>query len=175
VFHSIQDWLQDMDVRRRKKQLELLWRGSESLGDTAELFTGNFASGNYGPPPGFNWDWGQADPQMQVLCRVSSLRRSCACFKQHGQLQDTCIPCCAMWPVRCVELPTTPGVARHVQFCGVSVQDDPRLVDYNVPERLEAFVSECNKLFNVTRGNDIMLTMGTDFTVRVMVVCLMAV
>ncbi len=56
-----------MDVRKRKKQMELLWRGSESLGDTAELFTGNFASGNYGPPPGFNWDWGQADPQMQVL------------------------------------------------------------------------------------------------------------
>ena len=35
-----------------------------------------------------------------------------------------------------------------------------------MPERLEAFVSECDKLFNVTRGNDIMLTMGTDFTVR---------
>ena len=62
-----------MDVRKRKKQMELLWRGSESLGDTAELFTGNFASGNYGPPPGFNWDWGQADPQMQVLCRVRRL------------------------------------------------------------------------------------------------------
>ena len=56
-----------MDVRKRKRQLELLWRGSESLDDAAELFTGNFASGNYGPPPGFNWDWGQADPQMQVL------------------------------------------------------------------------------------------------------------
>ena len=45
-------------------------------------------------------------------------------------------------------------------------QDDPRLVDYNVQERLEAFVSECDKLFNVTRGNDVMLTMGSDFTVR---------
>ena len=49
---------------------------------------------------------------------------------------------------------------------GGKLQDDPRLVDYNVPERLEAFVSECDKLFNVTRGNDIMLTMGSDFTVR---------
>ena len=45
-------------------------------------------------------------------------------------------------------------------------QDDPRLVDYNVEERVEAFVAECDKLFNVTRGNDIMITMGTDFTVR---------
>ena len=57
---------QDMDVRKRKRQLELLWRGSESLGSAADLFTGNFASGNYGPPPGFNWDWGQEDPQMQA-------------------------------------------------------------------------------------------------------------
>ena len=39
-------------------------------------------------------------------------------------------------------------------------------MDYNVPERLDTFVSECDKLFNVTRGNDIMLTMGSDFTVR---------
>ena len=39
-------------------------------------------------------------------------------------------------------------------------------MDYNVPERLEAFISECDELFNVTRGNDIMLTMGSDFTVR---------
>ncbi len=42
-------------------------------------------------------------------------------------------------------------------------------MDYNVPERLEAFVAECDKLSNVTRGNDIMLTMGTDFTVRLAV------
>ena len=63
---TVPNRLQDMEVRKRKRQLELLWRGSESLGSAAELFTGNFASGNYGPPPGFNWDWGQADPQMQV-------------------------------------------------------------------------------------------------------------
>lgn len=25
---------------------------------------------------------------------------------------------------------------------------------------------ECDRIFNVTRGDDIMLTMGTDFTVR---------
>jgi hypothetical protein len=57
---------QDMEVRKHDRQLELLWRGSESLGAAADLFTGNFASGNYGSPPGFNWDWGQADPQMQA-------------------------------------------------------------------------------------------------------------
>ena len=44
-------------------------------------------------------------------------------------------------------------------------------MDYNVPERLDAFVVECDKLFNVTRGNDIMLTMGTDFTVRAAAAC----
>jgi hypothetical protein len=44
-------------------------------------------------------------------------------------------------------------------------QDDPRLHDMNVEERVEKFVQECDKLFDVTRGDDIMLTMGTDFTV----------
>ncbi len=33
-------------------------------------------------------------------------------------------------------------------------------------ERLDKFVHECERIFNVTRGDDIMLTMGTDFTVR---------
>lgn len=45
-------------------------------------------------------------------------------------------------------------------------QDDPRLVDYNVDERVSAFVAECDHIFNSTQGNDIMITMGTDFTVR---------
>ena len=62
-----------MEVRKRERQLELLWRGSESLGAAADLFTGNFASGNYGPPPGFNWDWGQADPQMQARAPMSTV------------------------------------------------------------------------------------------------------
>jgi hypothetical protein len=34
-----------------------------------------------------------------------------------------------------------------------------------VEERVDAFVAECLKLFNVTRGEDIMLTMGSDFAV----------
>lgn len=63
--------------------------------------------GNYGPPPGFNWDWGQPDdPIMDNVC----------------------------------------------------------LTEYNVEQRVEAFVQQCRWLASVTRGNDIMLTMGTDFT-----------
>lgn len=40
--------------------------------------------------------------------------------------------------------------------------------DVNVEERIGKFVHECERIANVTRGNDIMLTMGTDFTVRVL-------
>ncbi len=43
------------------------------------------------------------------------------------------------------------------------MQDIPYLADYNVAERVDTFFKECMKLFNVTAGNDIMLTMGTDF------------
>jgi hypothetical protein len=42
--------------------------------------------------------------------------------------------------------------------------------EYNVQDRLNQFMDECDKRFNVSQGNDItgandiMLTMGTDFT-----------
>lgn len=99
---------QDMERRAGQREMEVLWRGARSPSPlSTDLFTGNFPSGNYGPPPGFNWDWGQTDPQMQ---------------------------------------------------------DDAELQGYNVQERVDAFVAHCQAQFNVTRGNDIMLTMGTDFT-----------
>ena len=37
------------------------------------------------------------------------------------------------------------------------------LDEYNVAARMDDFVKACRELANVTRGNDIMLTMGTDF------------
>lgn len=45
-----------MAVRKERRQLEMVWRGSGSLPDS-DLFTGNFASGSYTPPPGFDFDW----------------------------------------------------------------------------------------------------------------------
>ena len=43
-------------------------------------------------------------------------------------------------------------------------QDNTCLEEMNVDQRVDAFVLECQKIANETRGNDIMLTMGTDFT-----------
>ncbi|GAB4821252.1 hypothetical protein N2152v2_008298 [Parachlorella kessleri] len=96
---------QDMDYRKGLKALEMVWRGSGTLED-AEIFTGNFASGNYGPPPGFWWDWWGGD---------------------------------------------------------APVMDDARLAEYNVQERVDSFVARCKEIANVTRGNDIIVTMGSDF------------
>ena len=36
---------QDMGVRAKAKTLEHVWRGEPSYGDAADVFTGNFASG----------------------------------------------------------------------------------------------------------------------------------
>ena len=38
-------WLQDMAIRGTKKQFELVWRGAKSYGSSADVLTGNFASG----------------------------------------------------------------------------------------------------------------------------------
>ncbi|KAH9770254.1 alpha-mannosidase [Citrus sinensis] len=43
------------------------------------------------------------------------------------------------------------------------VQDDMNLFDYNVPERVNDFVSAAIAQANITRTNHIMWTMGTDF------------
>jgi alpha-mannosidase len=118
LFFGRADW-EDMAVRKARKQLEFLWKGSgggpmtcdgdddaDNGGDNGLLFTGNFASGNYGPPEGFNFEFGISD---------------------------------------------TP------------IQDDPSLRGFNVEERVEAFVAACEALAGMTRGNEIMLTMGSDF------------
>ncbi|KAL0047195.1 hypothetical protein WJX82_009185 [Trebouxia sp. C0006] len=60
---------QDMDVRKPAKQMEMLWRGAKSFGDTADVFTSNFPTGNYGAPGGFWYDpWSQDDPIMDDKC-----------------------------------------------------------------------------------------------------------
>ena len=134
VFFGHADY-QDMGERQEKQQLEMVWRGTgggpscaeaapeeeerkgaapgrgstpSSPTSSSEIFTGNFASGNYGPPAGFWWEWGSS--------------------------------------------PDPP------------IADDPALAEYNVEERVELFVQRCRELVNVTRGRDIMLTMGSDFT-----------
>ncbi|KQJ88371.1 alpha-mannosidase At3g26720 [Brachypodium distachyon] len=43
------------------------------------------------------------------------------------------------------------------------VQDDPLLFDYNVEDRVNAFVAAALAQANITRTNHIMFTMGTDF------------
>ncbi|KAA6428404.1 MAG: Lysosomal alpha-mannosidase [Trebouxia sp. A1-2] len=60
---------QDMDLRKPAKQMEMLWRGAKSFGDTADVFTSNFPTGNYGAPGGFWYDpWSQDDPIMDDKC-----------------------------------------------------------------------------------------------------------
>jgi len=49
------DW-QESKVRTAAKSMEMVWRASESLGPAAEVFTGAFLDGGYGPPPGFDFD-----------------------------------------------------------------------------------------------------------------------
>ncbi|KAK9810259.1 hypothetical protein WJX72_007477 [[Myrmecia] bisecta] len=99
---------QDMDIRKPKKQMELLWRGAESYGEDADIFTGNFWSGNYGPPPGFWFEWGQTND--------------------------------------------------------APVMDNTCLMDYNVKQRVDEFVLWAQNYANVTVGNDVMFTLGSDFT-----------
>ncbi|KAI3958708.1 hypothetical protein MKW98_030373 [Papaver atlanticum] len=96
---------QDREKRKKEKTLEVVWRGSKSLGSSAQIFAGAFPE-NYEPPSGFYFEVNAESPV---------------------------------------------------------VQDNMKLFDYNVQERVNDFVAAAVAQANITRTNHIMWTMGTDF------------
>eukprot|EP00118_Oscarella_pearsei_P014340 m.122439 g.122439 ORF g.122439 m.122439 type:complete len:993 (+) comp37781_c0_seq1:117-3095(+) len=94
---------QDLAKRTQERTLEMIWRGSVSLGAEADMFTGVLYHGTYGPPSGFDFSNGN------------------------------------------------------------DIQDDLRLEDYNVVEKLAKFANETFTQNKSYVGNHIMLTMGSDF------------
>ncbi|ESQ41355.1 hypothetical protein EUTSA_v10012546mg [Eutrema salsugineum] len=105
VFFGRIDY-QDREKRKKEKSLEVIWRGSKSLGSSSQIFAGAFPK-NYEPPPG--------------------------------------------------------GFYYEITDDSPVVQDDPDLFDYNVQERVNAFVAAALDQANITRTDHIMFTMGTDF------------
>ncbi|KAL8544288.1 hypothetical protein ACS0TY_004722 [Phlomoides rotata] len=100
---------QDRAKRKTEKSLEVIWRGSKSLGSSSQIFAGAFPK-NYEPPPGgFYYEVNEVNDDSPI------------------------------------------------------VQDNVNLFDYNVQERVEAFVAAALSQANITRTNHIMWTMGTDF------------
>jgi alpha-mannosidase len=63
------DW-QEKSHRLANNDMEMVWRASPSLGADAEVFTGAFLDGNYGPPHGLCFDGTCNDnfPIMDDLC-----------------------------------------------------------------------------------------------------------
>ena len=60
----------DYDDKKHRlidKRMELVWRGSQTLGQATEIFTSVLYDG-YGPPRGFCFDRGCDDPPVMVSC-----------------------------------------------------------------------------------------------------------
>ncbi|CAN0078829.1 unnamed protein product, partial [Ectocarpus sp. 4 AP-2014] len=55
---------QDREKRIAEKDMEMMWRASRSFEQDAQIFTGVFHSGNYGPPVGFCFDQACQDEPM---------------------------------------------------------------------------------------------------------------
>ncbi|XP_022879255.1 probable alpha-mannosidase At5g13980 isoform X1 [Olea europaea var. sylvestris] len=55
---------QDRAKRKYEKSLEVVWRGSKSLGSAAQIFAGAFPE-NYEPPSGFYFEVNDASPVVQ--------------------------------------------------------------------------------------------------------------
>ncbi|GBG61654.1 hypothetical protein CBR_g23169 [Chara braunii] len=63
VFFARADY-QDIENRRKQKSMEVIWRGSKSLGATAQTFAG-ILHHHYDPPKGFNFEINSKDPPLQ--------------------------------------------------------------------------------------------------------------
>lgn len=55
----------DKKYRLKDKEMEMIWRGSASLGQQTQIFTGVLYNG-YGPPGGFCFDQFCADQPIMV-------------------------------------------------------------------------------------------------------------
>lgn len=99
----------DHDDKRNRwntKTMEMVWEGSQNLGEAARLFTGVLPNG-YGPPPGFCFD---------ILCSDEP------------------------------------------------IMDDPRLHDYNVDDKVDAFIKAAeSEAEGYSSAGHILMTMGEDF------------
>ena len=62
----------DKDKRIKQKSMEMIWKASESLGDSSSLFTGALFNG-YGPPKGFCFDENCDDEPIMDDPRVGFL------------------------------------------------------------------------------------------------------
>jgi hypothetical protein len=72
VFFARADY-QDTGLRRASRNLEVVWAPEwPSSGAEAGVFAGTLPD-HYGPPQGFNYDWGQNDTPIQV-CTTSSYK-----------------------------------------------------------------------------------------------------
>ena len=76
VFFGRIDY-QDREKRKGDKSLEVVWRGSQSLGSSSQIFAGAFPK-NYEPPPGgFYYEITDDSPVVQVLSSPVDYYFSC--------------------------------------------------------------------------------------------------
>lgn len=74
VFFARADY-QDVEARRAARASEVVWDPARARGGgSGGAFCGAFPE-HYGPPRGFNFDWGQDDPPIQV-CATPRCRRA---------------------------------------------------------------------------------------------------
>lgn len=74
VFFARSDF-DDLARRKAAGEAEAVWRAApDTYGAAGDVFLGNFPN-HYGPPRGFNFEWGSNDPPVQVHPPPSFPRR----------------------------------------------------------------------------------------------------
>ena len=78
----------DKKHRLQSKRMEMVWRGSESLGSSTDLFTGVLYN-VYGPPRGFCFDRACAD--QPIMVRPENIQKVTAFFCVSAYVHIICV------------------------------------------------------------------------------------
>jgi hypothetical protein len=97
VFFARADY-QDVRLRQQAGQSELIWGPARSLaGAELDVFCGTFPN-HYGPPAGFNFDWGQDDPVIQVCWHRAAAALQGRLYAQITRAPRLRLRCAAIQP-----------------------------------------------------------------------------
>ena len=170
----------------------MVWRGARSFGDAADVFTSNWPTGKWHSHVVVLGSFSScAIPRHRGFCRchcitgyVKSIRAisfgslftftrihlglaseiSAECSTHYNLTRkQCCLTCRVLLPARAGSYGPPAYFNWDWGSQDTPIQDDVCLDEYNVEQRVHDFVRACQELANVTRGNDVMLTMGTDF------------
>jgi hypothetical protein len=162
---------QDHDLRMNESRMEFVWRASPSLGTGSQVFTGAFQVWYTTCPCGHPCCY-----RCGVWCGCESVGQLwstgwyeiCALLLQCSGVGASCFCVCELPALWVAFFWNVAGFCYDLFCADPPIQNDPRLEDVNLQDRVNAFVAFTQDYYthNAPTGH-VMYEMGSDFMYEV--------